>query len=251
MDASKLSNSSTPKYRKHYIPLESNPEVFSYLIDTLGVSSLEFQDILSIDEPDLLSMITRPVLALILVFPTTGAYEKQTAEEEATRNEYTGSGDGEDVIWFKQTINNACGLYGILHAICNGNARNFIEPDSLLAKLLATCVPLAPQDRALALEDSKDLEAAHADAAKRGDSDVPANAEDEVDFHYVCFVQSHRNGRIYEMDGDKKGPVDTGVKLREDEDLLSECGVGLVRKFFQREKGENMNFSLLALVPSD
>jgi hypothetical protein len=117
----------TPTHRKHYIPLESNPEVFTHLINTLGVPSLEFQDVLSIDEPDLLALVTQPVLGLILVFPTSEAYEKQVAQDEAARQEYTGSGDGEDVLWFKQTINNACGLYGILHAVCNGKARNFIS----------------------------------------------------------------------------------------------------------------------------
>jgi ubiquitin carboxyl-terminal hydrolase L3 len=85
----------------------------------------------------------------------------------------------------------------------------------------------------------------------QGDSNVLTNAEDEVDFHYVCFVQSHRNERIYEMDGDKKGPVDTGVILREGEDLLNEGGLQLVRVFIQREKGENPNFSVLALALTD
>lgn len=35
-------------------------------------------------------------------------------------------GEAEDVTWFKQTINNACGFYGILHAICNGEARKMM-----------------------------------------------------------------------------------------------------------------------------
>lgn len=111
-------------YKKHYIPLESNPELFTQLIQQLGVSpTLEFQDVFSIDDPDLLSFIRRPVLALILVFPTSGVYEKQKALREATEQEYKGHGDGEDVMWYKQTINNACGLYGILHAISNGEAK--------------------------------------------------------------------------------------------------------------------------------
>lgn len=29
-------------------------------------------------------------------------------------------------MWYKQTINNACGLYGILHAISNGDSRDFV-----------------------------------------------------------------------------------------------------------------------------
>lgn len=114
-------------YRKHYIPLESNPALFTQLIHQLGLStSIAFQDVLSIDDTDLLAFIPRPALALILVFPTSDAYEKQKAKDEDPREPYEGCGDGEHVMWFKQTINNACGLYGILHAVSNGEARNYI-----------------------------------------------------------------------------------------------------------------------------
>ena len=112
-------------YRKHYVPLESNPDVFTQLIHSLGVSScLAFQDVLAVDEPE---MLPRPALALILVFPTSDAYEIQKAKEESLCQDYEGSGEGEDTIWFKQTINNACGLYSILHAVSNGDVRNFIR----------------------------------------------------------------------------------------------------------------------------
>ena len=47
--------------------------------------------------------------------------------EDASKLEYEGSGDGEDVVWFKQTIKNACGMFGILHGVCNGEARNLIS----------------------------------------------------------------------------------------------------------------------------
>src|SRR5436305_12599359 len=114
-------NGSERSYRKHYIPLESNPYLFTKLIHTLGVSpSLEFQDVLSIDDPDLLALVPRPAFALILVFPTSEVYEEEVAKEDATRDDYSRSGEEEDVMWFKQTINNACGLYGILYAVCNG-----------------------------------------------------------------------------------------------------------------------------------
>jgi ubiquitin carboxyl-terminal hydrolase L3 len=131
----------TKTYRKHYLPLESNPELFTQLINSLGVTSLEFQDVYSIDEPDLLAIVARPVYALVLVFPTTPVYEEQIAKEEAARDQYTGSGAGEDVIWFQQTINNACGLYGILHAVSNGDARNFIgEMDCIEASTIPTLI---------------------------------------------------------------------------------------------------------------
>jgi ubiquitin carboxyl-terminal hydrolase L3 len=211
-------------YRKHYIPLESNPELFTQLCQQIGLSpSLAFQDVYSIDDAELLAFLPRPAYALILVFPTSDTYERQTAEEEARRDVYNGSGDAEPVMWYKQTIHNACGLYGILHAVSNGDAREHIcefslqppddymmrvlfglqAPGSTLDNLLKTCIPLDPKARALALEDSADLERAHTAAATQGDSAVPENAEDEVYFHYVCFVKSHKDGQLYEMDGDR------------------------------------------------
>src|SRR5204863_7080275 len=125
-------------YRKHYIPLESNPKLFTQLIHQLGISTrLAFQDVLSLSDPDLLASIPRPALALILIFPTTDAYEQQKTLEETPRNGYEGCGEGEPVIWFRQTINNACGLYSILHAISNGASRDFIRKFSCDLRPLA------------------------------------------------------------------------------------------------------------------
>ncbi|KAL9039953.1 MAG: hypothetical protein Q9214_004671 [Letrouitia sp. 1 TL-2023] len=232
-------------YTKHYIPLESNPALFTELIHQLGVSpDVEFQDVFSIDDPTLLSFTPRPVLALVLVFPTSDVYEKQKAAEEAAAGEYSGYGDGEDVMWYKQTINNACGLYGILHAVSNGEAKAAVKPGSTLADLLDASVPLSPSERANLLENSETLESAYRKVALQGDSAVPENAEDEVDYHYVSFVKSSTNGHIYELDGDRKGPIDHGHTAG---DLLDEDGLKIVRRFIHREQGANLNFSLLAL----
>jgi len=116
------------QYRKHFIPLESNPILFTELIHRLGVSEfLKFHDVLSLDDADLLAFIPRPALAFVLVFPTTPAYESKIAEQDRSKGIYSKSGDDEDIIWYQQTINNACGLYGILHAISNGGAGDFIS----------------------------------------------------------------------------------------------------------------------------
>lgn len=117
----------TGRIRRHFIPLESNPTVFTHLIHKLGVSdTLAWADVYSLDDPDLLAVVPRPVLALVLVFPTSPTYEKQKEVEESTRPDYTGSGADENVMWFMQTINNACGFYGILHAVSNGPARALV-----------------------------------------------------------------------------------------------------------------------------
>lgn len=82
--------------------------------------------------------------------------------------------------------------------------------------------------------------------ALESDSAVPINAEDEVDFHFVWFVKSPKTGHVYELDGDRKGPVDRGFLLGPDEDMLAEGGLRIVKEFIQRE--DNFNFSLMALV---
>ena len=110
-------------YRKHFIPLESNPDVFNELINLLGVSpALSFQDVLALDGPHFLA---GPALALILVMPTTDSYETRKAIEDAAYEEAS-TGEDEDIVWYKQTINNACGLYATLHALSNGEARELL-----------------------------------------------------------------------------------------------------------------------------
>ena len=51
------------------------------------------------------------------------------------------------------------------------------------------------------------------------------------------------------MDGDREGPVDLGV-LGGGEDILNDGGLKPIEKFIRREEGTNVNFSLLAVVPS-
>ncbi|KAK1834281.1 putative ubiquitin carboxyl-terminal hydrolase [Podospora conica] len=238
--------------RKHFTPLESNPDIFNELVRILGLRpTLSFHDVLSLDDPDLLAFVPRPVLALSLVFSTPSNYEEVLAELDKDAPGYARDCDDEDVIWYKQTINNACGLYAILHAVSNGPARDHIEPKSHLARLLAACVPLQPDDRAAVLEQDEQLAATYKAVALKGDSEAPANPEDEVDFHYVCFVKSRKNGHLYELDGDRKGPIDRGP-LDNDEYLLSESGrcLKIVNEFI-KIRGLSGSAGLLALASSE
>ena len=82
--------------------------------------------------------------------------------------------------------------------------------------------------------------------ASQGDTDPPEHAEDEVDFHYVCFVKSHKDGHLYELDGDRRGPVDWG--LFPGEDVLSRDGLVVIREFIKPVE-RSVGFSLLALAP--
>ena len=231
-----------------FVPLEANPELMTSLIHALGVApALSIHDVYSLDDPSLLAFLPRPALALLLVFPVSATYESHRLAEDALASEYAGAGPSEPVMWFRQTIRNACGLVGLLHAVANGPARTFVAEGSDLDKLLKKAEPLAPPQRARLLETDPALARAHHDAASQGDTAAP-DAQDDVDLHYVCFVKGN-DGTLWELDGRRKGPLDRG-SLAAGEDVLSEAAVALGPKKFLEREGADLRFSLVALAPS-
>ncbi|KAI6359169.1 hypothetical protein MCOR25_007140 [Pyricularia grisea] len=234
--------------RPAFIPLEANPELMTELVRGLGLSSaLQMHDVFSIDDPEMLAFIPRPALALLLVFPVSAIYESHRLAEDSLLTDYAGKGPDEPVMWFKQTIRNACGMMGILHATLNGPAKNFIDADSTLDKLRKDATPLDPAARSKLIETNGALAQQNKAVASRGDTAAP-EATDDVDLHYVCFVKAE-DGTLWELDGRRKGPLARG-KLEDSEDVLSEKALVLgPRKFLEREGGD-MRFSCVALAQS-
>ncbi|KAI9886427.1 MAG: hypothetical protein M1823_001745 [Watsoniomyces obsoletus] len=225
-------------YRKHFVPLESDPEIFTRLMHDLGGSTaLEFVDVWSLDECE--QWIPRPVLALILVVPTSDTYE----EERALRNSAVLSGPASDppppgVMWFQQTINNACGLYALLHAVCN------IEREKYIGGSLSITPGFGPF---LTVERAgKELEGPYQKAAMEGSSGMPP-AEEDVDHHYTCFTKAV-DGHIYELDGDMKGPIKKDAWVSAEQDIMTPSGLDIIRDQILGDDGQNIGFTLLALV---
>jgi hypothetical protein len=108
--------------------------------------------------------------------------------------------------------------------------------------LIEKCQPLRPLARAKTLENDTELESAYKTVATRGTSDVPADPEHEVDSHYVCFVKSNKDDHLYELDGDRKGPKDSGP-LKPNDAVLSEDGRSAIKEYIQREDGQNYNLA--------
>ncbi|KAK4999662.1 hypothetical protein LTR66_001347 [Elasticomyces elasticus] len=240
----------TPFKQKFFVPLENNPEVFGTLARHLGVAEeLGFYDVYSLDDPDLLSHIPRPVYALIFICPSV-VYYAARREENDHMAEYASHGETEPVFWVKQTIGNACGLYGLLHAISNGPARKHILPGSELESLLKEAILLEPKARADIIYHSQALEEAHQKAAVLGDTEAPP-AEEEPDGHFICFVKGD-DGRLWELNGGMKGPVDRGT-LAPEMDALSEeaiqLGVGDFLSVAKEAGIEDVAFSIVAVAP--
>jgi ubiquitin carboxyl-terminal hydrolase L3 len=239
--------------KKYFTILENNPEVMNYLAQALGLDdSLSFYDIYSLSDPELLAFIPRPVYALLVIIPLTPTWHEARQAEDKDKSEYTGKGSDEPVIWFKQTIGDACGSIGLVHCLLNSEASAHIQPDSTLDKIRKDALPKPIWERAKVLEDSDAFEKAHAEAAKLGDTATPAKQSDEhTGQHFVAFVKA-KDGHLWELEGSRKGPLDRGV-LEEDEDVLSpkalEMGLGRLMRI-ETEKGGDLRFSAIALAKS-
>jgi ubiquitin carboxyl-terminal hydrolase L3 len=94
------------------------------------------------------------------------------------------------------------------------------------------------------LQNSPELEVIYRKAALSGSTEPPA-AEDEVDYHYICLVR--RSGCLYELDGDRAGPI-CRYNLADDEDIFSEKGCDILKMYM--DSCPEGSFSLLALVNS-
>lgn len=212
----------------------------------LGMSSdLAFYDIWSLDDPDLLSLIPRPVLALLVIIPFTPAWGKDRDDEDADKEYYKGSGPDEAVIWFQQTIGNACGSIGLLHCTLNGDAAHHVIPGSDLDKIRQAALPLKMEERANMLYNNMTFEKAHKSCEQLGDT-APTNEEHRGQ-HFVSFVKA--KGRLWELEGVRKGPIDRG-SLEDDEDCLSPKALGLGFKRvveLEKEAGGDLRFSCIAL----
>ncbi|KUI66337.1 Ubiquitin carboxyl-terminal hydrolase isozyme L3 [Cytospora mali] len=239
--------------QKWWIILENNPEVMNALKERLGLSDdLQFYDVYSLDEPELLAHIPRPAYALLVIIPLTEVWDEERKTEDSAKEDYAGFGEDESVIWFKQTIGNACGSIGVLHSVINGPASKHIIPGSGFDEIRRAAIPLKVSERAQMLYDSETFEAAHRSVANLGDTAAPTPHDGHhVGQHFVSFVKAD-DGHLWELEGSRKGPIDRGM-LAEDEDVLSpralDLGIKRVIKLVQDAGIDDLRFSCTALAP--
>lgn len=232
---------------KRWLPLESNPDVLNTFSSKLGLNVVDyaFCDIYGLDE-ELLAMVSQPVLAVLMLFPVTDASEKAKAEED-TRLRAGGatetSGWNPDVYFLKQTISNACGTIGLLHAVANNQDKLKFDRGSFMENFFGKTGGMTAAERGNYLENppagAPDIDDAHEAAAQEGNTAPPALNE-VVNLHFVTFVCC--SGRLYELDGRKSFPVDHGSSSP---DTLLQDAVKAVKEFIAAS--DSINFNLMAL----
>lgn len=241
---------------KKWLPLEANPDVMNCYVSSLGfpVDSCCFVDVYAC-ETWALEMIAQPVLGFVLLFPVT-ENAKQARREEEQRIFEHGQEVSDNLYYLKQTVSNACGTIGLVHLVGNVRYSDILDqninftPLSFFDTFFQTTQTMTPEERGEYLEKgdtiSDAIEAAHQDAARSGQSNVPG-LHDKVTTHFVAIVP--KDGCIYELDGRKKFPINYGPYTTP-ESFGIEALERVIREGYINKDPEELRFSILALVPS-
>jgi len=180
--------------------IESDPGVFTELIHKFGVSGVQVEELWSLDKE--LFQDLDPVYGLIFLF-------KWTADDEPAGTIVQDS--RLDKIFFaKQVINNACATQAILSALMNITDPSVVLGPTL-EELKEFCSSFDAGMKGLTLSNSDQIRSVHNSFARQTlfEFDSKAATKDDDVFHFVTYVPVE--GRLYELDGLKAGPVDHGA----------------------------------------
>ncbi|XP_027334751.1 ubiquitin carboxyl-terminal hydrolase 3-like isoform X2 [Abrus precatorius] len=205
---------------KRWLPLEANPDVMNQFLWGLGLpeDEAECYDVYGLDE-ELLEMVPKPVLAVLFLYPIT-------AKECSSR-----------VYYMKQTVGNACGTIGLLHALGNITSEVKLIEGSFFDKFFKSTANLDPFQRAVFLENDREMEVAHSVAATAGDT----TASENVDTHFICFTCV--DGELYELDGRKLGPIPQGPSSPS---TLLRDAAKVIQSMIQKNP-DSHNFNVIAI----
>ncbi|KAK3141887.1 hypothetical protein QOZ80_4BG0339500 [Eleusine coracana subsp. coracana] len=182
---------------KRWLPLEANPDVMNQFMWGLGVpEDVGFCDVYGLDD-EMLAMVPQPVLAVLLLYPQDRIKESQASTASSVETKEP----SKNVYFTKQTVGNACGTVGIIHALENAASRIKLGQGSYFDRFYRQTADMDPTQRAAFLEEDQEMENAHSVAVTAGDTE----AKDGVIEHYVCF--SCVDGELYELDGGKSQPI--------------------------------------------
>lgn len=208
--------------------IESDPGVFTELVEKFGVEGVEFTELYSLDDESFAQVA--PVYGLIFLFKMVLDAKDERAVAEAP----------EGLFFAKQMVSNACATQAILSVLLNTD----LELGQTLTDLKSFSNELPIDTRGLAIENSEAIRTAHNSFARPETfvtNEQVATKDDDV-FHFIAYVPY--GGRVYELDGLKSGPIDLGAV---NESWLATARTAIEARIAQYAAKE-IKFNLMAIV---
>lgn len=217
--------------------IESDPGVFTDLIQKFGVEGMQVEEIWSLDEDAFTNL--RPVHGLIFLF------KWQKVENQPENKTAVCKNPPPNLFFAKQMINNACATQAVLSVLLN-TSHEHLKLGSTLSELKEFTAAFDPHLKGLALSNCDTIRNVHNSFARQTlfEFDQSAATKDDDVYHFVSYVP--HDGRLYELDGLQEGPIDLG-EITEGQDWLSKVQPIIQQRMRQYSTGE-IHFNLMALV---
>lgn len=215
--------------------IESDPGVFTELIKKFGVTGVQVEELWSLDDEHFDNL--KPIHGLIFLFKWV--QDEEPSGSIVEENTY-------DKIFFaKQLVNNACATQAILSVLLNCKHSD-ISLGPNLEEFKNFCQSFDALMRGLTLSNSDVIREAHNSFARQTlfEYDSRQASKDDDVFHFVSYVPI--DGRLYELDGLKDGPVDLGpCPLGEQ---WVQAAKPIIQKRINKYNEGEIHFNLMAIV---
>jgi len=222
--------------------IESDPGVFTELLEELGCNQMQLEELWTLDDESLQTLKSSgDIYGLIFLFQwqQQGSSSSLDNKKECLAEDQIPEG----LFFAHQVTTNACATQAILSVVLNTTG---VELGSTLSEFRDFTASFPPSLKGVAISSSEPIKNAHnafgrTDAFLNDGKYVSHLRQSDDVFHFVAYIP--KNNKVYELDGLQSGPIVVGDYEGDDQWLA------VAREAIQqRMMGDAIKFNLMAVI---